>query len=78
MMKPTKTGPHEVDPENVQPITKDQLKVSDKAELEAYMKHYEELCLTAYGQTKMVFSRRIFCQHRSKSPSQPILKDFKT
>jgi hypothetical protein len=35
-----KTGPHEVDPENVQPITKDQLKDSDKAELEAHMKQY--------------------------------------
>jgi glutamine cyclotransferase len=52
MTKPTKTGPHEVDPENVQPITKDQLKDSDKAELEAYMKHYEELYLASYGQTK--------------------------
>jgi DNA polymerase I-like protein with 3'-5' exonuclease and polymerase domains len=52
MTKPTKTGPHEVDPENVQPITKDQLKDLDKAELEAYMKHYEELCLASYGQTK--------------------------
>jgi hypothetical protein len=38
--EPTKTGPSEVDPENVQPITKDQLKDSDKAELEAHMKHY--------------------------------------
>jgi hypothetical protein len=37
MMKPTKTGPSKVDPENVQPITKDQLKDSDKAELEAHM-----------------------------------------
>jgi hypothetical protein len=52
MTKPTKTGPHEVDPENVQLITKDQLKDSDKAELEAYMKHYEVLCLASYGQTK--------------------------
>jgi hypothetical protein len=52
MMKPTKTGPSEVDPENVQPITKDQLKDSDKAEFEARMKHYEELCLASYGQTK--------------------------
>jgi hypothetical protein len=52
MTKPTKTGPCEVDPENVQPITKDQLKDSDKAELEAHMKHYEELCLASYGQTK--------------------------
>jgi hypothetical protein len=46
------TSPHEVNPKNVQPITKDQLKDSDKAELEAYMKHYEELCLASYGQTK--------------------------
>jgi DNA polymerase I-like protein with 3'-5' exonuclease and polymerase domains len=51
-MKPMKTGPHEIDPENVQPITKDLLKDSDKAELEAYMKHYEELCLASYGQIK--------------------------
>jgi hypothetical protein len=50
MTKPTKTGPHEVNPENVQPITEDQLKDSDKAELEA--KHYEELCLTSYDQIK--------------------------
>jgi DNA polymerase I-like protein with 3'-5' exonuclease and polymerase domains len=50
--KPTKTGPSEVDPENVQPITKDQLKDSDKAKLEAHMKHYEELCLASYDQTK--------------------------
>jgi hypothetical protein len=52
MTKPTKTGPHEVDPENVQLITKDQLNDSDKAEPEAHMKHYEELCLASYGQTK--------------------------
>jgi hypothetical protein len=52
MTKSTKNGPSEVDPENVQPITKDQLKDSDKAELEAHMKHYEELCLASYGQTK--------------------------
>jgi hypothetical protein len=52
MTKPTKTGSHEVDLENVQPITKDQLKDLDKAELEAYMKHYEEICLASYGQTK--------------------------
>jgi hypothetical protein len=30
MTKATNTGPHEVDPENVQPITKDQLKDLDK------------------------------------------------
>jgi hypothetical protein len=52
MTKPTKTGPHEVDPENVQPITRDHLKDSDKAELEAHMRHYEELCLASYSQTK--------------------------
>jgi hypothetical protein len=52
MMKSMKNGPSEVDPENVQPITKDQLKDSDKAEFEAHMKHYEELCLASYGQTK--------------------------
>jgi hypothetical protein len=28
------------------------MKDSDKAELEAHMKHYEELCLASYGQTK--------------------------
>jgi hypothetical protein len=52
MTKPTKIGPSEVDPKNVQPITKDQLKDSDKADLEAHMKHYEEHCLASYGQTK--------------------------
>jgi hypothetical protein len=52
MTKSVKNGPSEVDPENVQPITKYQLKDFDKAELEAYMKHYEELCLASYGQTK--------------------------
>jgi hypothetical protein len=51
-MKPTRNGSSKVDPENVQPITKDQLKDSEKAELETHMKHYEELCLTSYGQTK--------------------------
>jgi hypothetical protein len=40
------------DLDNVQPITKDQLKDSDKAEFEAHMEHYEELCLASYGQTK--------------------------
>jgi hypothetical protein len=49
MKKSMKNGPSEVDPENVQPITKDQLKDSDKAEFEAHMKHYEELCLASYG-----------------------------
>jgi hypothetical protein len=50
--KSTRTGPSEVDAENVQPITKDQLKDSDKAELKAHIKHYEDLCLASYGQTK--------------------------
>jgi hypothetical protein len=52
MTKSTKNGPSEVDAENVHPIPKDQLKDSDKAEFEAHMKHYEELCLASYGQTK--------------------------
>jgi hypothetical protein len=47
-----KTGPHEVDPENIQPITRDQLKDIDKAEFEAHMRHYEDLCLASYGETK--------------------------
>jgi hypothetical protein len=53
MTKPTKTGSSKIDPENIQPITKDQLKDTDKVELEGHMKHYEELCLTSYGQTKI-------------------------
>jgi hypothetical protein len=52
MTKNTKIGPSEIDPENVQAITKDQLQDTDKAEFEAHMKHYEELCLASYGQTK--------------------------
>jgi hypothetical protein len=48
MTKSMKNGHFEVDPENVQPITKD-WKDSDKTEFEAHMKHYEELCLTSYG-----------------------------
>jgi hypothetical protein len=52
MTKSVKNDPYEVNSVNVQPITKDQLKDSGKAELEAYMKHYEELCLASYGQTK--------------------------
>jgi hypothetical protein len=52
LTKSTKIGSSEVDPENVQPIIKHQLKDSDKAELEAHMKHYEELFLASYGQTK--------------------------
>jgi hypothetical protein len=48
-VNPTKNGLYEVNPENVQPITKDQLKDLDKAKLEAYIKHYEELCLAPYG-----------------------------
>jgi hypothetical protein len=48
----TKTGASEIDPDNVQAITKDQLKDTDKAEFEAHMKQYQELCLTSYGQTK--------------------------
>jgi hypothetical protein len=52
MMKPTKTGPSKIDPENVHAITKDQLKDTDKAEFEAHMSLYEELCLASYSQTK--------------------------
>jgi hypothetical protein len=52
MMKPTKTVPSEIDPENIQAITRDQLKDTNKVEFEAHMKHYEELCLASYGQTK--------------------------
>jgi hypothetical protein len=48
--KPTKTGPSEIDQENVKAITRDQFK--DKAEFEAHMRHYEEICLASYGQTK--------------------------
>jgi DNA polymerase I-like protein with 3'-5' exonuclease and polymerase domains len=58
MTKSTKNGPSGVDPENVQPITKDQLKDLDKAELEAHMKHYEEICLASYGQTKSVVFKK--------------------
>jgi hypothetical protein len=47
-----KTSACEIDPENVQAITKDQLKDTDKAEFEAHMRHYEELFLASYGQTK--------------------------
>jgi hypothetical protein len=50
MTKNTKNT--EFDPSNVQPVTRDQLKDVDKAELEAHMKQYEELCLASYGQTK--------------------------
>jgi hypothetical protein len=37
---------------NVQLVIGDQLKDADKAEFEADMKRYEELCLASYGQTK--------------------------
>jgi hypothetical protein len=47
-----KHGPSEIDPENVQAITKDQLKDIEKAEFEAHMKRYEELCLASYSETK--------------------------
>jgi hypothetical protein len=46
------SGTFEVDPDNIQTITKDQLKDIDKAEFEAHMKYYEELCLASYGLTK--------------------------
>jgi hypothetical protein len=47
-----KSGAFKVDPDNVQAITKDQLKDTDKVEFEAHMKHYEELCMASYDQTK--------------------------
>jgi DNA polymerase I-like protein with 3'-5' exonuclease and polymerase domains len=71
MTKPTETGLQEVDRENVQPITKDQLKDSDKAELEAYMKHYEELCLASYGQTKS----GVFKKNPLPTPKQVTFSD---
>jgi hypothetical protein len=52
MTKPTKTGPSEVDPKNVQAITKDQMQDADKAEFKAHMRHYEKLYLASYGKTK--------------------------
>jgi hypothetical protein len=52
MMKTMKTGASEIDPDNIQTITRDQLKDTDKAEFEDNMRHYEELCLASYGQTK--------------------------
>jgi hypothetical protein len=45
MTKNTKTGTSEIDPENVQAITNDELKDTDKVEFEAHVKHFEELCL---------------------------------
>jgi hypothetical protein len=57
MMKNTKTGASKIDPENVKAITKDQLKDTDKVEFEAHMRHYEELCLATYSQTKGGSSR---------------------
>jgi hypothetical protein len=70
MMKNTKSGTFEVDPDNVQTITKNQLKDTDKAEFQAYMKHYEELCLVSYGQTKSGIFK--------KNPLPTPKKGFKT
>jgi hypothetical protein len=42
----------DVDPTNVQPVSKDQLKDADKAKFKTHMKRYEELCFASYGQTK--------------------------
>jgi hypothetical protein len=50
MMKNSKSN--EVDQSNVQAISRDQLKDADKVQFEAHMKHYEELFLASYGQTK--------------------------
>jgi DNA polymerase I-like protein with 3'-5' exonuclease and polymerase domains len=52
MTKNTKSGTFEVDSNNAQAITRDLLKDPHKAEFETHMKHYEELCLASYGQTK--------------------------
>jgi hypothetical protein len=52
MTRNTKTGASKIDPNNVQAITKDQLKDTDKAEFEAHMKHYEEIYLASYDETK--------------------------
>jgi hypothetical protein len=52
MTKNMKSGIFKVDPDNVQAITKDQLKDADKDKFEAHMKHYEELCMVSYGNTK--------------------------
>jgi hypothetical protein len=43
---------NEVKQSNIQTVTRDQLKDADKAEFEAHMKRYEELCLPSYGKTK--------------------------
>jgi hypothetical protein len=51
MTKTAETGASEIDPDNVQAITRDQLKDTDKAEFEGHMRHCEELCLSSYGQT---------------------------
>jgi hypothetical protein len=42
---------NEADQGNIQTVSKDQLKDADKAEFEAHMKRFEELCLDLYGQT---------------------------
>jgi hypothetical protein len=44
--------PGEISEENIQLINRDQVKDADKAEFEAHMKRYEELCLALYGRTK--------------------------
>jgi hypothetical protein len=66
MTKTTKTGISEIDPKNIQAITRDQLKGTDKAKFEAHMRHYEELCLASYGQTK----NRVFKKSPLPTPKQ--------
>jgi hypothetical protein len=68
MTKNTKSGSFEVDPSYAQPITRDQLKDAYKAEFEAHMKHYEELCLAPYGQTK----GEVFKKNPLPTPKQVI------
>jgi hypothetical protein len=44
--------PSEVVKENIPPVTKEHLKEAGRAEFDAFMKQYEELCLASFNQTK--------------------------
>jgi hypothetical protein len=76
MTKPTKTGPSKIDPENAQVITRDLLKDIYNVEFKTHMRHYEELCLASYGQTKNEIFKKSLCPRLSKSHSQSILNHF--
>jgi hypothetical protein len=78
MSKNTKSVTFEVDPNNIQAITNDQMEDADKAEFEAHMNIMKSFALHHMVKLKVESSRRILCQHLSKSPSQPILKGSKT